>query len=182
MPDIDRRGFLTAGAALAATLSLPLLKGLPSPMMAEALRDIDQAIQAFETARAAKVRDWARYEAALLLDGDGFWDWYMQRDTTQRYYAAWKQAQEVVEDTLMIPAKNPDDEDALMTVLDVYAQISGSSFATQTARDLFTPPRYQTFPHDRIRHWLLTDPDEDFEKTGMPAFLRRMRDDRLHHL
>lgn len=175
MPDIDRRGFLTAGAALAATLSVPFLKGLPSPMMAEALRDIDQAIQAFETARAAKVRDWARYEAALLLDGDGFWEWYMQRDTTRRYYAAWTHARAVIERAFMLPVETMDDEDALMKVLDLYAQISGSSFATQTARDLFTPRRYQTYPHDRIRHWLLTDPEEDFEKTGMPGFLRQMR-------
>ena len=62
-----------------------------------------------------------------------------------------------------------------MMALDAYEEIHPSAFAMQTARDLFTPRRYQTYAHARLRHYLLTDPDEDFAKTGMPGFLRVMR-------
>jgi hypothetical protein len=68
------------------------------------------------------------------------------------------------------------DEEMVMEGLDAYDKIAGSSFARQTARDLFTPERFQTYPLQNIRKALLTDPADVFEKTGMPEFLRELRE------
>ncbi len=85
-------------------------------------------------------------------------------------------ARDCVEAAFMTPCASAADEDAVMMALDAYEKIYPNAFAMQSARDLFTPRQYQTYPLDRLRHWLLTDPDEDFAKSGMPAFLRRLRE------
>jgi hypothetical protein len=175
MINIDRRDFLIAGAALGVSLAVPSIRVGLSPAMTAAMRDIERTMGLLKIAQADKARDWVRYETAGLLEGEGFWDWYMQQDSTRTYYAAWKQAQDLVEQSLMIPAETADDEDALIRALDIYAQISPSSFATQTARDLFTPRRHQAYSHDAGRVWLLTEPDDMFEKLPMPDFLKKMR-------
>lgn len=86
-----------------------------------------------------------------------------------------RHARECVEAAFTTPISCADDEDAVILALDAYEEIHSSAFSMQTARDLFTPRAHQTYPRDRLRHWLLTDPDEDFVKTGMPGFLRVAR-------
>jgi len=89
--------------------------------------------------------------------------------------SAVQHARDCVEAAFMTPTSCAGDEDAVMLALDAYEEIHPSAFWMQTARDLFTPGRHQTYSRDRLRHWLLTDPDEDFIKTGMPGFLRAAR-------
>lgn len=130
----------------------------------------------FDVASLRLERDYARYKAVGLTDRDDFWDWYEAQSSTKAYRIALKQVQDAVEAALMTPPVSPEEEDAIMEALEVYKDIAPSFFALQTACDLFTPSRHQTYPLDRLRHWLLTDPEEDFEKTGMPGFLKIMRE------
>lgn len=86
-----------------------------------------------------------------------------------------RHARNCVEKVFASPCASVDDEGAVMMALDAYEDIHPSAFAMQTARDLFTPRRHQTYSRERLRHWLLNDPDEDFAKTGMPGFLREAK-------
>lgn len=126
--------------------------------------------------------DWSRYEGAELVSQDGFWPWYKTQRSTILYDRAIQDARNAVEAAFMTPTYSSRDEDAVMEALTAYEEIHPSAFWMQTARDLFTPLRFQTYPLERIRHWLLTDPEEDFEKTGMPGFLRAVRAKQNHLL
>ena len=112
---------------------------------------------------AARMRDMRDALAALKAAVDP-----LQRNVVRH-------ARNCVERVFVTPIEGSDDEDAVMTALDAYEEIHPSAFAMQTARDLFTPRAHQTYSRDRLRHWLLTDPEEDFAKTGMPWFLAEMR-------
>ena len=152
MTTIDRRKFvaMTACAALAsivptATGPVPVPSSL-SPIMAARIRTMHDAMAALEAVTGG-----------------------VPSDDVVCY------ARHCVEQAFATPSACVEDEDGVMLALDAYEKIHPSAFAMQTARDLFTPRRHQTYPLDRLRHWLLTDPDEDFSKTGMPGFLQKMR-------
>lgn len=116
-------------------------------------------------------------EAAGLLGEDAFWDWYQVQPVRMVYRQALENALHSVEAAFMRGPESWADEDAVMDALTMYEQIAPSAFAIQCARDLFTPPRYQSYPHETVRHWLLYEPDEMFAKSPMPDFLLRMRDE-----
>lgn len=146
----DRRQFMAMTVCASLAFIAPVFSGIPtlpsySPIMAERIRAMRDALAALEVATDA-------------LQGD-----------------AVGHARDCVENAFMTPSACAADEDAIMIALDAYEEIHPSAFAMQTARDLFTPRRYRTYALDRLRHWLLTDPDEDFAKSGMPGFLREMR-------
>lgn len=148
---IDRRNVLTLAAAVALASVIPAIPGMfpvpsLSPIMAARMRAMRDALAALEVAPKALESDAVAY------------------------------ARDCVENALLTPTACAADEDAVLMALDAYEEIHPSAFAMQTARDLFTPRRYQTYPLARLRHWLLTDPDEDFAKSGMPGFLRTMRE------
>ncbi len=151
MTTTDRRKFVVMTAVAALAFFVPTAtSGLPvqnslSPIMAARIRAMRDAFAALKVATDA-----------------------LQSDAVGR-------ARDCVENVFGTPTACAADEDAVMLALDAYEQIHPSAFAMQTARDLFTPRRHQSYPLDRLRHWLLTDPDEDFVKSGMPGFLRTMR-------
>lgn len=147
MAVIDRRSLLavTAGAVAASVIPSLPSPNFLSPVMAARLRDMRDALAVLKAANEPLQDDVIHHA----------------RDCVERAFAT--------------ACVSVDDEDAVMIALDAYEDIHPSAFAMQTARDLFTPRRHQTYPLDRLRHWLLTDPDEDFAKTGMPGFLQEMR-------
>jgi len=175
MHRIDRREFvtMTATAGMSAAF-LPLWPTLNAQMAARihAMRD---ALLVLDDAGNQQRADWSRYEGAGLVSQDGFWSWYKTQRSTVLYDRAIQDARNAVEEAFMTPTYSSRDEDAVMEALNAYEEIHPSAFWMQTARDLFTPLRFQTYPLEHIRHWLLTDPEEDFEKTGMPGFLRAVR-------
>lgn len=150
MTTTDRRNFvmMTAGAALALIMRTGSLaaQNALSPIMAARIRVMGDALAELEVTTDA-------------LKGD-----------------AVGHARDCVENAFMTPSACAADDDAIMMALDAYEQIHPSAFAMQTARDLFTPRRYRTYAHERLRHWLLTDPEEEFAKSGMPGFLQAMRE------
>lgn len=91
------------------------------------------------------------------------------------YLAALNDARSAVETVFMTTPQTGQDEDAVMEAIDAYRQIAPSGFAVQCARDLFTPKRFQAYSHEADRRWLLSEPDEVFEKSPMPDFLLRIR-------
>jgi len=177
---IDRRRFfsLTAGLAVAPTIPAALQIAGLSVAMAGSLRAMNEAMTLLESASDRWRSDYKLYGAAGLHDREGFWDWYKAQPSTIVYDDAVQRARDAVERAFMTKTASYQDEDAVMLALAAYAEIAASSFAVQTARDLNTPQRFQTYPLDRLRHALLTDPDEDFVKSGMPGFLRRLRENR----
>jgi hypothetical protein len=177
MPIIDRRHFL-AGIAVAG-LSVTCT-GICSvyTSMDERMQALRLAMSDYEAASLSRARFYARCEQAGALENDGFWDWFVKQPVIRNYHAAGQRAQEAAEAAFATTPLSMGDEDAVVEALDIYAQIAPSAFALQTARDLFTPKRFQTYPLDNLRNALLTDPDEMFEKSGMPGFLKVMRQDR----
>lgn len=150
MTTTDRRNFVMMTARAALALIVPTgslpVQNALSPIMAARIRAMRDALTALEVAMDA-------------LQGD-----------------AVGHARDCVENAFMTPSACAADEDAVLMALDAYEEIHPSAFAMQTARDLFTPLRYRTYAHERLRHWLLTDPEEEFAKSGMPGFLRTMRE------
>jgi hypothetical protein len=147
----DRRQFMAMTVCASLAFIAPVFSGTPtlpscSPIMAARIRAMCDAMAALKT-------------VADPLEGDLL-----------------RHARDCVENAFMTPTICAADEDALMVALDAYEEIHPSAFAMQTARDLFTPRRYQTYSRERLRHWLLTDPEEEFAKSGMPGFLREMRE------
>jgi hypothetical protein len=151
MTTTDRRSFvtMTAGAVLAvflpSTTARLCVQESFSPVMAGRIRAMREALSAFK-----ETTDPLQYDAVA-------------------------HARTCVELVFMTPTCCAGDEAGVMMALDAYEDIYPYAFAMQTARDLFTPRRYQTYSRERLRHWLLTDPDEEFVKSGMPGFLREMR-------
>lgn len=183
MNEIDRRRFVAATTVSIASLSLPslALAAITIPVisgtMAESLRAMSDAMAALERTGRAQDAFWQSCEAAGLIERDAFWDWYQVRPVRVAYQQALERAWAAVEAAFMTMPETHEDEDGVMHALASYEQIAPSAFAMQSARDLFTPPRYQSYPHDAERAWLLTAPDEMFTKSPMPGFLRRMRDE-----
>lgn len=179
MVHLDRRAFvgLAAGTTVAALLPWPATD--LSPAMSANFATMRDAMAALEVATHRQRTFWCAYVEAGLIAQDGFWDWYQGQPVSVAYRNALDHARFAVEAAFATSPGTPADEDAVMKALDAYEEIYPYAFAMQTARDLFTPRRYQTYPLDRMRHWLLTDPDEDFAKSGMPPFLRTLRDTRL---
>lgn len=145
MAMIDRRSILAVAAVAVAASVLPIPPNALSPVMAARMREMRNALAALNAATDPLQGDVVRH------------------------------ARDCVEKVFSTPCAFIDDEDAVMIALDAYEDIHPSAFAMQTARDLFTPRAHQSYSRERLRHWLLTDPDEDFAKTGMPWFLREMR-------
>lgn len=140
----------------------------------DAMRD---ALAVLETARQAQEAFWQSCETIGLIEQDAFWDWYQVQPVRMAYRQALENALHTVQAAFMATTTSSADEDAVMDALSAYAQIAPSAFAIQSARDLFTPPRFQTYPHSRIREALLSDPDECFAKSPVPRFLHKMRAD-----
>ena len=147
------------------------------PVMATKLAAMHAAMAALERAGRSQDIFWKCCEAAGLIAQDDFWDWYQAQPVRVAYHHALERAWSAVEAAFMTVPETPEDEDGVMHALASYELIAPSAFAMQCARDLFTPPRYQSYPHDAARHWLLTAPDEMFAKSPMPGFLLQMRDE-----
>lgn len=151
-----RHFFVTAGSAWAAPWLLPdtVCAGPLGPVMESRMRALKSAIRAFEkTTRIYQPESWA-------------------------YYMAKRRAQAAAERAFMTQPACEVEDDAIMQAFELYARIAPSAFAVQTARDLFTPRRYQNCEpesFDNIREGLLTDPDEMFAKSPVPEFLWEMR-------
>lgn len=175
---ISRRHFvLTAGSAAAAPWLLPdaASAGRLDSVMERRMRDLKNAIRAFDEIAGIRQRLWDRRASLGMADADGCWEWYVARPESRAYYTAERRAQVAAERAFMTPPVSEAGEDAIMEALELYARIAPSAFAVQTARDLFTPGRFQAYSHDGERDWLLNAPDEAFEKSPVPAFLTRMR-------
>lgn len=171
MPQFSRRAFTKMAACIAV---IPAGSAY-SPAMARAVEAMRDNLIALDAAQMRWSRDRCAYERAGLYEQDAFWSWYKSQPSTLAYEDAVANARDAVERVFLTPQSFRDDEDAVLEALHAYEEIHPSSFWMQTARDLFTPRRHRTYSQDHIRHWLLTDPEEDFEKTGMPGFLKVMR-------
>lgn len=175
MKSLNRRQFVSfAAVSLMAPAAFIKTFEQGSALFA-ARRTMLQALAIFDNAFTQWRATWNASEARGMINQDGFSEWFDAQPTTLAYNAARDRAFEAVEAVFMSDPQTELEEDIVMEALEAYAQIAPSSFALQTARDLFTPIRFQKYPLERLRHWLLTDPEEDFEKTGMPRFLREMR-------
>lgn len=175
---VTRRSFVTlaAGAAVYPFLARPAWSGV-RPLMASRLNAMHEAMAMLQRAGRAQDAFWQSCEAAGLIERNAFWDWYQAQPVRVAYQQALERAWAAVEAAFMTVPDTHEDEDSVMHALASYELIAPSAFAMQSARDLFTPPRYQSYPHDAERAWLLTAPDEMFAKSPMPGFLLRMRDE-----
>lgn len=176
---IDRRRAvaLAAGAFLSPVLADPSWSGV-GPAMTSRLAAMREAMAGLERARHAHDVFWTCCEAAGAFEHDGAWDWYQAQPVRVAYRRALERAWSAVEAAFMTVPVTPADEDGVMQALATYEPIAPSAFAMQSARDLFTPPRFQSYPHEPLRRWLLSEPDETFAKSPMPGFLLRMRAER----
>lgn len=177
MAHLDRRGFVTLAVGAAVT---PLLSGLAwsglSTAMAARVDAMREAMAKLELVGRSHDAFRQSCDDMGLIARDGFWGWYQAQPVRVEFQQVLERARSEVEAAFMMRPETASDEDAVMMALAAYEEIHPSAFAMQTARDLFTPRRYQTCSRDRLRHWLLTDPDEYFVKSGMPGFLRTMRE------
>ena len=169
----DRRQFLQVASATLAVASLPTF--VPTFGLSAKVRELRSAMAAFEAADGRREIFWTSCERAGIATDDGFWDWYVEQPVVRAAYAALRDVQTATESAFITPPQSHLDEDLIMQAMDVYELISPSAWAVQTARDLFTPARFQEYPLDGIREGLLTDPDEYFAKSPVPDFLWRMR-------
>jgi hypothetical protein len=173
MTELDRRQFVSTLVCTAAGVAMP--PGAPSLVASQ-----------MEVARHAYCRWQAAFdlwrtcnrlfEVVEVATETGVLERFIPTAPTLVYSEARDMAQDAIETVLMTKPLNEGDDAIIMDALDLYAEIAPSSFAMTTARDMFTPERFQNYPLTNIRHCLLTDPDEDFEKTGIPGFLKVMRD------
>lgn len=172
MDQLDRRDVLSTLVCAAACVALPSGgKDVLTDRMEIAREAVERWRAAFDLWKTCR----NSYEVVEIATSEGVREEFIPTAPTLLYDEVRDRAQAAVEAVLMTPPENDSDDAAIMDALDLYAEIAPSAFALMTARDLFTPRRYQTYPLAQIRHWLLTDPEEDFEKTGMPAFLKTMR-------
>lgn len=172
MRNYDRRNalLLAGGAAVAS-----LMPQVAHATMVDRLRAAQIALKvwraAFERWRVCE----RPFDVVEVATNDGIYEEFLPRPPTLNYYAARDRAREAVEAAFMTTPQSVDDEVMVMSALDLYREVAPSAFALQTARDLFTPKQFQTYPHKSDRDWLLNEPDETFAKAPVPDFLWRVR-------
>lgn len=185
MAGLDRRAFVRAALATAIVSASPdIATASPrlSPLMAERCRAMRRLLSVFNIA-AVKFR---KFCDGLTndneLEDEEFWAWYCAQPARIVFKAAQLSAQTAVEAVFMTSPETEADGDAIMAAFDAYFPVADSSFAVQCARDLFTPlshvPAKSRKAYWAIREYLLTDPDEMFEKSDLPAFAVAMRNER----
>ena len=172
---IDRREFLLQSAVLCLT-AVPSAAAFGLPCLGDKVALMRIAMAEHAAAFSFRNAFWSHCELSGAFEQDGFWEMYESHPLVIRWRSTLQTAQESAERVFTTPPADARDEEMVMEGLDAYDKIAGSSFARQTARDLFTPERFQTYPLQNIRKALLTDPADVFEKTGMPEFLRELRE------
>ncbi|EKS35371.1 hypothetical protein [Afipia clevelandensis] len=152
MTNIDRRSFgmAAAGAVFALHSAAFSASARSVSTMASKVADMRHAMKLFE----------------IAFKGDEYGN---------SYQATVEHAVDAVEAVFTTPPASADEDDAVIEALEAYRQVAPSWFSLQTAHDLFTPARYRSYALDRLRDGLLSDPDEEFVKSGMPWFLKAMR-------
>lgn len=183
MTRLNRRALIGTALAAAIIPALPdYATGTPalSASLTRRCAAMREALAAFERASV----EFQRFcdEMTSELEDEEFWAWYSAQPSHVAFKAAQHKAQAAVEAVFMTRPETDADDDAIVAAFDAYVPVADSAFAVQCARDLFTPlshvPAKSRKAYRAIREYLLTDPDEMFEKCNLPAFAIAKRNER----